>query len=161
MKKYLNGTERAKGGLETKTFINEDKIARIKILEEFRDGKFDAVAFGDEPRITEDLKKIIDDDEKGFLQRLFFCSKSDETLKYWFEIQKLNFPKNALGYGVCLGCNLPVIKYLKEKISFKDLDEEEKKFLLVRAMRFKGEGLTLLEEELGMKSSEINQKYLH
>lgn len=97
--------------------------------------------------LTPELELIIAHFGRKFLRVLFLKCKFIETLKFWFEEFKLQLPIDSISLAVCMGCNIVVLKYLKEKLSFKMISKKERKNLINRGKRFHNEGISFLESE--------------
>ena len=127
---------------------NLEKLSQSQSLYfEFVKGKFDDLVFNENPIITEEIEIVISCFSKDFVEILFFKCKYKKTLEFWFQNSNLKILKNAVCLAVCLGCNLPVLQFLKEKQFFQNIGSEDRKILLKRGKRFKNEGLLFLTKE--------------
>lgn len=144
--------------------IEEEVKQAPRKLEEIHDaflkGKYDEEAFSNAPKTTKDLEAVVNQYNRDFVQRLFVKCKSIDTIKFWIETNNARLPKDSLALGVCMGCNVVVLQFLKEKGLFENLSEEDKFNLVARAKRFDGEGLKFLETEFSIESSKINPKFI-
>ena len=122
---------------------------------EFTQGAYDQLIFADFPQITDELQQILLHHKDRFVERLFRFCNNIKTLKFWFEVYKLKMTVWPLALAAMMGCNITVIRYLKEHDYFKSLDEESKNLILIISKRFEGEGRDFLEKELEMLNSFI------
>ena len=121
------------------------------IYSEFINGKYDELVFSENPISTKEIETLIASFPQNFIESLFFKCKYKKTLEFWFENSILKLPKNAVCLAVCLGCNLSVLKFLKDKQLFQDIDQKTRKNLLNRGKRFQNEGLFYLAKEFELE----------
>ena len=128
----------------------QSEMQKTILFGKFSRGDYDAVAFGDFPQITKELEILIQNYNREFVLRLFCFSKSMNPLIFWLdESKRAELPKNSLLLAVIMGCNIHVLKYLRNKQEFNELPTIEKQELLIRGKRFsKEDGYQFLLKEL-------------
>ena len=132
------------------TLLIQKDSENLAYFGKFRLGEYDEIAFGDSPQITKEVDCILQNFNREFVLRLFCMSKSMKTLIFWFEESKrAKLPKNSLLLAVVMGCNVHVLKFLRNKEPFNGINPLEKNELRMRGKRFiGGEGYEFLLKEL-------------
>lgn len=131
--------------------LGSPRLTMDAVLEDFKNGKYDDLVFGQSPRKTEALETLINGANREFMQRLFLKCSSVEQLTFWLA-EGAKMPKDALALAVLLGNNVYILRYLKEQGALENLPDGDKQQLLMRANRFDNQGLEFLKQALGVSS---------
>jgi len=130
-------------------------------LKNFNKGLYDDVAFSENPRLTDNLKFIIEKYNGLFIQRLFLKCNSESCIRFWLESGYAQLPKNPLAIALGMHNNIFVVRFLKEKGVYDNLSRDEKNEILLRSQNFMdeaskyGEGSRFLRQEFTKQAPKL------
>jgi hypothetical protein len=111
-----------------------DEMIQQTLLNRFEVGEFDKLIFTENPKLTKELKALIEIDNRAFVERLFVKCESRKTLEAWFK-NGVKLPANPVDMAVMLRSKKVVFEYLYSEGCFQGMHEQDKESILQKAKK--------------------------